>query len=329
MRKTNVIGLLWRGASMGIAEVIPGVSGGTIAFITGIYEKLLNSIKAIGPDLFTAFRKGGMKEAWKTLNGNFLLTLGIGMVLGIVIGVFGVSWLLSNYPPIVWAFFFGLIIASVIYIGKQIDKWSFKEIAALIVCAIFAYFLTTIVPAQGSESYFYVFFCGMIAISALILPGISGSFILLIMGMYTYIVQETLRGVLSTFESGKIITMMVFGLGCLVGLATISRLLSWTFKNYRNITFAALSGFMLGSLNKIWPWRKPIEWLRDGQGKIIMDEDGVTPKKILEEINISPSQYLSDLDLNHYLYLAIPALLLGIVLVFLLDRSNKNSAPDV
>ena len=324
MKENSFLGLMWRGAAMGIAEVIPGVSGGTIAFITGIYERLLNSIKAIGPELFKSLKNDGLKGAWKTLNGNFLLFLGIGMVAGIVIGVFGVSWLLSNFPPVVWAFFFGLILASVLYIGRQIDSWGIKEIAALIVCALMAYFLTTAVPAAGSSSYPYVFFCGMIAISALILPGISGSFILLILGMYTYIVQDTLKGVLSTFATDKIITMIVFGFGCLAGLATISRLLSWTFKNYRNVTLASLSGFMLGSLNKIWPWRKATDWLRDDAGKIILDDDGETPKKILKEVNVFPEQYANELQIEAFTLYAVLALILGFALVFLLDRSNKK-----
>lgn len=197
---------------------------------------------------------------------------------------------------------------------------------ALLVCAALAYFLTTAVPVNGSSSYLYVFLCGMIAISALILPGISGSFILLILGMYTYIVQDTLKAALSTFAADKLITMFIFGLGCLAGLATISRVLSWTFKNYRNVTLAALSGFMLGSLNKIWPWRKATEWLRGADGKILLDDDGVSPKKILKEINISPSTYSADLQLESHTVLAIIAMVFGIVLVLLLDRSNKGES---
>ncbi len=325
MKEQKSIGLILKGAAMGMAEVIPGVSGGTIAFITGIYEQLLHSIKAIGPELFNGFKETGIKGAWEAINGRFLLFLGIGMVFGIIVGVFGISYLLETFPPAVWAFFFGLILASVIYIGKQINSWGILQIVALIIGTIVAYFLTTALPAEGSTSYFYVFICGMIAISALILPGISGSFILLLMGMYSYIVQDTLKGLLSTFAMDKIMTMAVFALGCLTGLATISRLLSWTFNNYKNTTLAILAGFMLGSLNKIWPWRKATEWLRDSNGSIILDDDGLTAKKILSEINISPSAYSQELQLDNYLVFSIIAFIIGIAIVFILDRGNQSN----
>ena len=325
MKEQKSFGLILKGAAMGMAEVIPGVSGGTIAFITGIYEQLLNSIKAIGPELFAGLKNDGIKGAWEAINGKFLLFLLMGMVGGIVVGVFGISYLLETFPPVVWAFFCGLILASVVYIAKQATSWGIVQIACFMLATVFAYFLTTAIPSEGSSSYPYVFGCGMIAISALILPGISGSFILLLMGMYTYIVQDTLKGVLSTFALDKIITMGVFALGCLTGLATISRLLSWTFDNYKNSTLAVLSGFMLGSLNKIWPWRKATEWLRDSNGNIILDDDGLTPKKILSEINISPSAYSQQLQMDNYLIFTILAFIAGMAIVFIMDRNNRSN----
>jgi putative membrane protein len=323
-KQHSSVGLMIRGAAMGMAEVIPGVSGGTIAFITGIYERLISSIKSIGLPLIGVAKKDGIAGLWKAVDGNFLLFLIGGMIGGIVVGVFGISYLLENYPPIVWAFFFGLILGSVFFIGRQITGWSWKEIVALVVCTVAAYFLTTSLPAAGSTSYVYVFLSGMIGISALILPGISGSFILLIMGMYTYIVQDTLKGVLSTFATDKIITMIVFGLGCLTGLMSISRILSWTFANYKNVTLAALTGFMLGSLNKIWPWRQATEWLRDSGGNIIMDEETGLPDKILMEDNISPLAYEFATGLNAYLYLAILFFILGLVIVFLMAKADDQ-----
>ena len=304
---------------MGLAEVIPGVSGGTIAFITGIYERLLDAIRAVGPGLLPVFREKGIKGVWKALDGLFLVSLLGGMAFGIVIGVFGLSYLLENYPPMVWAFFFGLIIASAIYIGKQIDRWGAGEIILLIIGVLIAYGITIISPANGSESLLFVFFCGAIAISALILPGISGSFILLLMGMYTYIISDTLKPALKTLDPDKLLTMGVFALGCIVGLMTLSRVLSWTFKNYRRLTLAILTGFMLGSLNKIWPWRNPTEWLRDGAGAIVMDEDGL-PKKILMEDNVLPGMYEGEpLVLG-----AIVMMILGFVSVFLIERLGKK-----
>ena len=316
----NSIGIALKGMAMGMAEVIPGVSGGTIAFITGIYEKLINSIKAFGPSLFKTYKSGGFPAVWAAINGTFLVFLLGGMALGVIVGVFAISWLLKEFPPIVWAFFFGLIISSAIYIGKQIEKWGPMEIIMLIIGTIVAYGITIITPANGSESLVVVFFAGAIAISALILPGISGSFILLLMGMYSYIVSDTLRAALTTFAPDKLLTMFVFALGCLTGLMTLSRVLSWTFKNYRQVTLATLTGFMLGSLNKIWPWRVPVDWLKDTAGKIIMKDDGITPKKVIMENNVMPGQYESLTQLDPYTILAVISLIVGFSVVFLLEK---------
>lgn len=315
---TNKIQLALKGMAMGIAEVIPGVSGGTIAFITGIYEKLLNSIKAFGPGLLGIFKAQGFTGVWKAINGNFLITLFFGMAMGVVVGVFGVTHLIENYPPAIWAFFFGLIIASAIYIGKQVEQWNWKTILLLIIGVIIAYGITIVTPAEGSTNLLFVFFCGAIAISALILPGISGSFILLMLGMYTYIVSETLKGALKTFATDKLLTMGVFALGCITGLMTISRVLSWTFKHYRSATLAILTGFMIGSLNKIWPWRNPIEWLRDATGNIIM-EDGL-PKKILLEENVLPANY----DGEPLIMMVLIAAIIGFAIVFLLEKVSHK-----
>ncbi len=318
--KDTVITMI-KGMAMGTAEVIPGVSGGTIAFITGIYEKLLNTIKAFGPGLLPVFKASGVKGVWSEINGPFLVRLLGGMVLGVVFGVFAISYLLENYPPAVWAFFFGLIIASAIYIGRQITRWGPGEIVLMILGTVVAFGITMIAPAEGSESLIFVFFSGAIAISALILPGISGSFILLIMGMYSYIITETLKPALSTLAPDKLLIMIVFALGCLTGLMTVSRLLSWTFKFYRNLTLATLTGFMLGSLNKIWPWRNPVEWLRDSSGAIILKDDGITPKKILVAENVLPANY----DGGDALILAVVVLMiLGFLSVFLLEKMGSK-----
>ena len=318
----NRLGIAFKGMAMGMAEVIPGVSGGTIAFITGIYEKLLNSIKAFGPSLISTFRKDGFAGAWNTINGNFLVFLLGGMVLGIVVGVFGISFLLETYPPAVWAFFFGLIIASAIYVGKQIEKWRWQEVVALIIGTAVAYAITVISPAEGSSSYFFVFISGMIAISALILPGISGSFILLLMGMYSFIITDTLKPALKTLDPDKLVIMFVFALGCLTGLMTVSRLLSWTFKHFRSVTLAILTGFMLGSLNKIWPWRNATKWMTEEGGIIDSLAGGIIPKKILMEQNVLPSGYTA----GEPLVLAVViCAILGFAAVFLLERFGSES----
>ncbi|MFK7933574.1 MAG: DUF368 domain-containing protein [Saprospiraceae bacterium] len=319
------ITLALKGMAMGIAEVIPGVSGGTIAFITGIYEQLLNSIKAVGPELFTALKKDGISGAWAALNGNFLLNLMIGMVLGVVFGVLVVTELLESYPVLLWAFFFGLIIASAIYIGKQVDRWNVLTISSLLIGLVVAYGITVAVPTQGNPALWFVFLSGMIAISALILPGISGSFILLLMGMYTIIVPSV-KNILTDFNTDSFIIVFVFALGALAGLATFSRVLSWTFKNYPNPTLALLTGFMVGSLNKIWPWRIATAWLTDATtGEFIVDKEGV--KKVLSEQNLSPFQYATETGLEPYMILAIVMMIIGFASVFVLERFGKDVTP--
>jgi len=313
-----------KGAAMGVAEVIPGVSGGTIAFITGIYERLLDAIKSFSPSLIGTFRKDGVKGLWTAIDGAFLLTLVAGMAVGIVVGVVGVSYLLEEYPPVIWAFFFGLIIASAIYIGRQIGRWGISEIALLIIGAGVAYLITTVAPVEWSRSLPVVFIAGVVAISALILPGISGSFMLLLMGMYYFIVTKTLKeGVLENFDPQAILTMAVFALGCLAGLLTVARVLSWTFKNYRNPTLAVLTGFMIGSLNKIWPWRTPIEAMNE-TGEIITNSTAILADpemKILREVKQLPWEYAAG---DALLFPAIAMLVLGFISVFAMERFGKT-----
>jgi len=307
-----------KGMAMGIAEVIPGVSGGTIAFITGIYERLINTIKAFGPELLSALRSGGLKAGWQAINGNFLLSLIAGMAIGIGVGVFGVTHLLENYPVLLWAFFFGLIIASAVYIGKQVPRWGVIEIVALLVGIGVAYWITVAVPAEGTEALWFVFLSGAIAISALLLPGISGSFILLLLGMYTFIIP-TVKEALKTLDGDKLLILVVFGAGCAVGLATFSRVLSWTFKHFQNPTLALLTGFMLGSLNKIWPWRIPVSGLTE-EGEKVNWTVGVELDKVIEEMNVSPATYENLMGESSQLIGAILAAVAGLAIVFLLER---------
>lgn len=304
----------FKGMAMGMAEIVPGVSGGTIAFITGIYERLLNCIKSISPALFGTFKKEGFKGLWQAVDGNFLLVLLSGMVAGIAVGITGITWLMENQPVLLWAFFFGLIIASVIYIFKQITSWNIGNILLAIIGAVIAYYITIAAPSQGSEALWFVFLSGAIAISALILPGISGSFILLLMGMYTYIIP-LIKTAVKTLDPKALLTVFVFGLGCLTGLLTVARVLSWTFKNYKNPTLALLTGFMVGSLNKIWPWRKATQFTLDEAGN---------PDKILQEINLLPGTYLEATGYEPQLAAAIICGVLGFVLVFGMDKFSDK-----
>lgn len=297
---------------MGIAEAIPGVSGGTIAFITGIYERLLAAIRnVLDPHLFTILRKEGIAAAWRHIDGQFVLQLGGGMVGGLVVATFTITELLERYPPAVWAFFFGLIIASAIYIAKQVGKWSVIEIGLFLIGTAVAYGLTVLNPLNGSDQLLLVFIAGAIAISALILPGISGSFILVLLGMYT-VVFPALRGLLSG-ETEYLAIVIVFGLGCLTGLALFSRVLTYTFKRFPRPTLALLTGFMLGSLNKLWPWRNVLTSRTNSKGEVV---------PILEE-KVLPAAY----DGDPIILATILAFLLGLAIVLLLERfGNKETA---
>jgi putative membrane protein len=319
---TEKLALALKGMAMGIAEVIPGVSGGTIAFITGIYEELLGTIKnVLGPEAWQAWRRDGLAAGWEKANGTFLLFLLGGMALGIVIGVLGVVHLLENYPVLLWAFFFGLIIASAVFVGRQVGRWGLAEIAALVIGTAVAYLITVASPAEGNTALWFVFISGMIAISAMILPGISGSFILLLMGMYTYIIP-TVKTALKTFSPESLAVLGAFGIGCLIGLATFSRVLSWIFKHYHSPTMAALTGFMLGSLNKIWPWRKPVLGLTES-GEMVDIQPGMMVDKVIKEANLLPAQYAAEVGPD-FLIGALLAMAAGFALVFVLERVGTS-----
>ncbi len=299
---------------MGIAEAIPGVSGGTIAFITGIYERLLRAIGAIlGIKVAGTFRREGFRPAWREADGAFLLQLGGGMVIGLGIAIKLITYLLEHYPTVVWGFFFGLIVSSAIYVGRQIRGWGPGVVSFLVGGAVVAYLLTTINPLGGSTSPVLVFLSGMIAISALILPGVSGSFILVLLGMYT-VVFGAVQGV-TTGEDGALVIVACFAAGCLVGLALFAKLLTWTFKTYPNRTFALLTGFMIGSLNKLWPWRNAITTRMNSSGEEVP----------VLETNVLPGHYLGG---EPYVLAVILAVLAGLAVVFLLEASASKKEPE-
>jgi putative membrane protein len=310
-----------KGAAMGMAETVPGVSGGTIAFITGIYERLLGSIRSFGPIAGQAWRAEGWQGVWRAIDGTFLLQLFAGMVIGIGIGVYGLSYLLAHHPLPVWGFFFGLIAASAVYVGKQVSNWTASTGLALLLAAAFAYWVTIATPASGSESLFYVFLAGIIAISALMLPGLSGSFMLLLLGMYQFILHRTLKeGVLEQQDPTALLTLVVFGLGCLLGVLTFARVLGWLFDHYRSLTMAALTGFMIGSLNKVWPWQEVLQTRIDSKGETrVLFSDSVSPQHF-QQLSENFS-YGNDPQLLAVILAAAG----GFALVFLLDRWSQTS----
>ncbi len=314
------IKLVLKGAAMGIAEVIPGVSGGTIAFITGIYERLIDAIKSLDVEFIGYVLKLKIGKAWAHMDGTFIGFLLLGMAMGIGVGVFGVSHLMKNYPEELWGFFFGLIMASALYIARRVSDWKLANIAFLILGAVLAFLITILNPSSGNTNLFYIFISGIIAISALILPGISGSFILLLMGVYT-VIMPTVKHFLSTLDPADIMILSVFALGCLTGLAAFSRVLSWLFHNHRDATLATLTGVMLGSLNKIWPWRNPVKWM-DDEGHIF---ENVTSDfedlRVVVEQKVLPAQYTWD-DPNTIV--VIVCAVVGFMTVFLLDRTLSS-----
>lgn len=288
-----------KGMAMGAADVVPGVSGGTIAFISGIYEELLHSISSFNLSLFTVLRKEGYKKVWKMVNGSFLCALFMGIFLSILSLAKLIESLLENHPILIWSFFFGLVLASVIFIGKQIKIWNIRSFLYLIFGLLFAYYITTLNPMMSQNSSpWFLFLAGMIAICAMILPGISGSFILVLLGAY--------KPVLNALNTKDIFSIAVFMTGAVLGLLTFSRLLKWLFSRYKNYTLAILIGFIIGSLNKIWPWKETISWRTNSKGVEVP----------FNTTSVSPMSFDGDSQLLMAALLAI----IGFGLILLLEQ---------
>lgn len=243
-----------KGICMGAADVIPGVSGGTIAFMTGIYEELVGSINSINGEAVKLLFSGKFKAFWKHINGNFLLSLVAGILISILSLAKLMTYLLTNHPIQTWAFFFGLIVASSIFILKGISGWKFKDIVMLILGIIIGVVVCTLTPTQTPDGLWFIFICGAIAICAMILPGISGSFILLILGKYEYMLGTITK---ITSGDGRLLdfaVILIFVVGALIGILAFSRFLHWLLARYHRATLLVLAGFIIGSLVKVWPW---------------------------------------------------------------------------
>lgn len=280
---------------MGVAEAIPGVSGGTIAFLTGIYERLIKAIRNVDGALLRLILRGQWKASFQRVDGMFLVSLFIGMTVGLIVSVFAISWFLENYPTVVWGFFFGLIASSAVWMLRGVHFESYMSWVILLLGVAVAFVIAQSAPAQGSKSLIYVFACGMIAICALVLPGISGSFILLLLGMYTLVIN-TVKSFLTTLALDDLLILVCFGLGCIIGLGLFVRMLNWAYLNYKEKVIILLCGFMIGSLWKIWPWRNPTLWL-DENGLLHSDKPDFTNPywmeeiRVLSEANVLPGQY--------------------------------------
>ncbi len=298
--------LVLRGTAMGGADLIPGVSGGTIAFITGIYEELIRSIKSINAKLFQVLVKEGFPAAWKHINGSFLLAVAGGILFSIFSLARAISWLLSNHPMLVWAFFFGLIVGSAIYIGRKIERWTICSGILLLAGSLLAYYITIATPATTPEHMWFVFLSGAIAFCALVLPGISGAFILVLLGKYEFMLHAV--------RDLKADVILVFATGGAMGVILFSNVIAWLFKNHPNATLALLSGFMIGSLNKLWPWKEVLEWHTGSQGDAVP----------LLEKSVSPWRYEELTSQDPQILPIIICMLAGITLVLLFMFFSKK-----
>ena len=298
--------LTLKGMAMGAADVVPGVSGGTIALITGIYEELIFSIKSINLKALKLLLSGRPAAFWKAINGSFLLSVLLGIAISIFSLAKGLTFLLHHYPILVWSFFFGLIVASAIYVARTIKAWNAGAVIAGIAGIVIAYFITVISPAEANTTWFYIFFSGMIAICAMILPGISGSFILVLLGMYQFI--------LGAVVDLNIPVLLVFVAGAAIGIIGFSNVLSWLLKKFHTLTIALLAGFMVGSLNKIWPWKEVTESFIDRHGEV----------RPLAEKNILPATYENLTGNESLLWGAIFFLVVGFVLIFVIEAASKK-----
>ncbi|MDF0706361.1 MAG: DUF368 domain-containing protein [Bacteroidota bacterium] len=286
-----------KGMAMGAADVVPGVSGGTIAFISGIYEELITSINNIDLSLIGILKKDGIKAVWNKVNGNFLLALFLGIFISVLSLAKFLSWLLENEPILLWSFFFGLVVASIFFVGKEIKKWTVGTVVVLLLGAALAFFITELPANDNVDSLPFLFLSGALAICAMILPGISGAFILVLLGSY--------KTILDAVHERDIKIILTVGVGAVFGLLSFARLLKWMFNHYKNITLALLTGFILGSLNKIWPWKTVLETKTFGDKTIVVDD-----------MNVLPGAFEGDSKLM----LAIVLAILGFSLIFILER---------
>ena len=306
-----------KGIAMGAADVVPGVSGGTIAFITGIYEELIDTINKIDFSVFKTVKQKGIKYTWHSINGNFLTALFLGIAISILSLAKGIKWMLHNEPILLWSFFFGLVLASIFYVGKQIKTFNFNIIIAIILSSIASYFLTLAEPFTSPESPLYLLFCDFVAIIALILPGVSGAFILLILGAYQTTIDtinDLAQGLLTKdFNLFKeaFINFLMLAVGAILGLKIFSKILNWLFKNYKDLTLAMLTGFMIGSLNKIWPWKKILTWRVNSKGFSVP----------LTEQSILPTNVKGD---NQFT-LALVLITIGFVVILLLEKFGPEN----
>lgn len=292
------LGFVLKGMAMGIANVIPGVSGGTIALITGIFERLINAIKSFNLKALKLLFQGKFKEFFHYTDLGFIIAIFLGVGLAVVLVAQVFEFLFDNYPVYIWSFFFGLILASVYFVGRTISKWSPSVIATFIIGTGLALLFTFLTPASENDSFFYLVICGVVAICSMILPGLSGSFVLILMGNYQLVAIDAINNF-------RIDVLIPVGIGAVGGLLAFSHILSWLFKKFKDQTIAALTGFILGSLGIIWPWKNPI-----------LSTFGEVDKVVGYDF------FLPSLNLEFFIALFI--IIIGIASIWLMEKSAEN-----
>jgi putative membrane protein len=291
---------------MGVADVVPGVSGGTVAFITGIYDELLHSIKAVDLEAMKLFRKFEFAAFWKKINGNFLIVLLAGIATSLISLARMLTYLLRYQPILVRSFFFGVILISALLVLREIRKWNGLAVLSILIGTGIGYGITLLPPIQSPQNFVFIFFAGALAVCAMIVPGISWMFTLMLLGMYQYIVKAV--------TELNIAVIIVFITGSLIGVVGFSRILSWIFDNYHSTTVALLAGLMFGSLNKVWPWREVLEYVANNKAEQVP----VFDKSIL------PWNYLTTTGKDPQVFQAILLIALGVFIVVLIERISTR-----
>ena len=302
------LGVAARGFAMGSADVVPGVSGGTMAFILGIYEELIDSIRAIGrPEFVQSALKFRVMEALRIVNWKFLVALFVGIVAAVLTLAPWLEWLLENRPVALWSFFFGLVLASVIVVSQRVTRWTPLIWGTLIAGAVLAFIIVGLVPVETPTAWWFLMLSGAIAICAMILPGISGSFILVLLSKYAFF--------LNAVNTRDLVSIALAGVGAVIGLVSFAQVLSWLFKRYHDLTVALLTGLMIGSLRKVWPWKEVLQFL--------VEEDG--ERIPLVENNVLPQLTVNG-AFNMEILAALGLMVVGFAVVIVLERLGSRTA---
>lgn len=294
------IGVFLRGVLMGAADIVPGVSGGTVAFITGIYDTLLGSIRAFDLDFMRRVLQLDIAGAWRHVNGGFLLALLAGIATSIFSLARGISWVLEHHPVPLWAFFFGLILASALVLLQQVQQWTFPRLLSLLVGMAVALFIALSPTVNLDIGLAGIFLSGFLAICAMILPGISGSFILVLLGMY--------GTVLTAVKTLDLMFLAVFAVGAAAGLMCFSRLLHWLLNRFHQATMALLTGFLFGSLAVVWPWKQVLAWVEGSHGQL----------KPAQQVPVTPAEFLLVTGQEPQVWYCVALMALGFAAVWLI-----------